>query len=128
MLQANEETVGDINAPNVFIKVIKRNGRKKITTIVGLFSTQMNSLLPPYIDEQYQKALASTLSKLCAARASLVDSRKAVGKKGKIDEDDPSDGEMVIQIQGANTDRIIEYLTSIGIPNEKIKLSGLTDE
>jgi len=65
---------------------------------------------------------------LCAAGAVIVDSRKAVGKKSKIDDDDDSEGQKVIQIQGENTELILKYLDEIGIPADKIKLSGLADD
>jgi translation initiation factor 1 (eIF-1/SUI1) len=129
MSLANEQTVGAIDAPLVYIKVIKRNGRKKITTISGLFSTKTNSELPPYIGEKKdQKLVVSKLGKLCAAGASIIDSRKAVGKKSKIEDDDDSEGQKVIQIQGANIESILDYLHAIGIPADKIKLCGLADD
>ena len=36
-LVANKDAILNIDAPTIIIKVIDRNGRKKITTISGLF-------------------------------------------------------------------------------------------
>jgi translation initiation factor 1 (eIF-1/SUI1) len=135
MVFANETTVGSINAPSVMIKVIARNGRKKITTIHGLLD-QPGSELPPYIANEDQKPMTTILAKMCAATVRVIGSDGKVGQKRsrvrKQAETDgeqakPMSGEKIIYIQGENNDKIIEYLVSVGIPDEKIKVSGVTD-
>ena len=93
--------MSDINASNIIIKVIARNSRKKITTISGL---------PAYFSEHFQKKITHELGKRCAAGVSII----CIEKKQKI-----------IHIQGESTEKIIEYLIQLKIPEEKIKICGI---
>ena len=108
-LVANKNTILNINAPTVIIKVIHLNGRKKITTISGLF-IESKSGLSPYFSKEVHKRIISELGKKCAARATIIDSDKK---------------EKIIQIQGDNKEFIIDYLIKLYIPKEKIKIAGI---
>ena len=108
-LVANKDTISNIDAPNIIIKVISRNSRKKITTISGLFIESKNSL-PPYFSKEVYNKIISELGKKCAARATIINSNKR---------------EKIIQIQGCNTEVIINYLLQMYIPKEKIKIAGI---
>ena len=110
LLVANQITVLNLNAPDVIIKVIARNVRKKITTISGLFSESKNGL-PPYFVEEAQKQICSELGKKCAAGATIIKSNKKVEK--------------IVQIQGDNIDIIKNYILQLGVPMEKIKIGGI---
>ena len=113
LLIENEIITLDINTPNVVIKVISRNNRKKITKIYGLIT---------YCSEKVLRKISRELGRRCAAGASVVDT----GENNKdtllkINETE----EKIIQIQGDNVDVMIEYLLKIGIPMEKIKIYGI---
>ena len=108
-LVANKNTILNINAPTVIIKVIHLNGRKKITKISGLF-IESKSGIQPYFSKEVHKRIISELGKKCAARATIIDSDKK---------------EKMIQIQGDNTEVIMDYLLQLYIPKEKIKIAGI---
>ena len=108
-LLANKDTISNIDSPNVIIKVIARNGRKKITNVYGLF-IESKSGIPPYFSKEFHKMIISELGKKCAARATIINSNKK---------------EKMIQIQGDNTEVIMDYLIQLYIPKEKIKISGI---
>ena len=99
----------DIKNPNVVIKVISWNNRKKITKIYGLIS---------YFNEKILRKISSELGRRCAAGACVVDTGK--NKKDNLLKINKTE-EKIIQIQGDNVDVMIEYLLEIGIPEEKIK-------
>ena len=50
-LVANKDAILNIDAPTIIIKVIDRNGRKKITTISGLF-VEYKSGISPYFSKE----------------------------------------------------------------------------
>ena len=108
-LLANINTISNIDAPTIIIKVIAPNSRKKITTISGLF-IESKSGLSPYFSKEVYKRIISELGKKCAARATIIDSDKK---------------EKIIQIQGDNKEVIIDYLINMNIPKEKIKTAGI---
>ena len=108
-LIANKDVISNIDAPTIIIKVIDRNGRKKITTISGLF-VESKSGIPPYFSKEVNKRIISELGKKCAARATIIDSDKK---------------EKIIQILGDNKEVIIDYLINMNIPKEKIKTAGI---
>ena len=108
LLIENEIVASDIDAPNVVIKVISRNDRKKITKIYGLIS---------YFSEKVLRKISRELGRRCAAGASVVDT--SGNKKDTLLKMNETE-EKIIQIQGDNMDVIIEYLLRIGIPIEKI--------
>ena len=74
-LIANKDAISNIDAPTIIIKVIDRNGRKKITTISGLF-VESKSGLSPYFSKEVHKRIISELGKKCAARATIIDFNK----------------------------------------------------
>ena len=108
-LVANKDTILNIDAPKIIIKVISLNSRKKITTISGLF-IESKSGISPYFSEEVYKRIISELGKKCAARTTLIDSDKK---------------EKIIQIQGDNKEVIMDYLLKMYIPKEKIKIAGI---
>ena len=73
-LVANKNTILNINAPTVIIKVIHLNGRKKITTISGLF-VESKSKTQPYLSKEMYKIIISELGKKCASRATIINSK-----------------------------------------------------
>ena len=99
----------DINNPNVVIKVISWNNRKKITKMYGLIS---------YFNEKILRKISRELGRRCAAGTCVVDTGK--NKKDNLLKINKTE-EKIIQIQGDNVDVMIEYLLEIGIPEEKIK-------
>ena len=108
-LLANINTISNIDAPTTIIKVIDINGRKKITTISGLF-VESKSGISPYFSKEVHKRIISELGKKCAARATIIDFNKK---------------EKMIQIQGDNKEVIMDYLLQLYIPKEKIKIAGI---
>ena len=104
-LVANKDTILNIDAPNVIIKVISRNNRQYITNISGLFIKSQ-----PYFSKEAYKIIISELGKKCAARATIIKSNK---------------NEKIIQIQGCHTEVIMDYLIQKFIPKEKIKTAGI---
>ena len=105
-LVANKDAILNIDAPTIIIKVIDRNGRKKITTISGLF-VESKSGISPYFSKEVHKRIISELGKKCAARATIIGVTK------------------MIQIQGDNKEVIMDYLLQLYIPKEKIKIAGI---
>ena len=108
-LIANKDAISNIDAPTIIIKVIHLNGRKKITTISGLFIESKNGI-SPYFSEEVYKRIISELGKKCATRATIIDFNKK---------------EKMIQIQGDNKEVIMDYLLQLYIPKEKIKIAGI---
>ena len=108
-LVVNKDAILNIDAPTIIIKVIDRNGRKKITTISGLF-VESKSGISPYFSKEVHKMIISELGKKCAARATIINSDKK---------------EKIIQIQGDNKEVIMDYLLQLYIPKEKIKIAGI---
>ena len=107
-LIANKDAISNIDAPTIIIKVIDRNGRKKITTS-GLF-VESKSGISPYFSKEVHKRIISELGKKCAARATIIDS---------------DEKETMIQIQGDNKEVIMDYLLKMYIPKENIKIAGI---
>ena len=110
-LVANKDAILNIDAPTIIIKVIDRNGRKKITTISGLF-VESKSGISPYFSKEVHKRIISELGKKCAARATIIGVTKNYPQK-------------IIQIQGDNKEVIMDYLLKMYIPKEKIKIAGI---
>ena len=103
-LVANKDTILNIDAPIVVIKVISRNNGKYITTISGLFIESKK-----YFNEENYKKIISQLGKKCAAKAVMKNNKQ----------------EKIIQIQGCHTEVIMDYLIQTFIPKEKIKTAGI---
>ena len=61
-LVANKDAISNIDATTIIIKVIDINGRKKITTISGLF-VESKSGISPYFSKEVHKRIISELGK-----------------------------------------------------------------